>query len=451
VDRQAVELFLKNASGLIWGWPLILSLMALGAYFSWKLKLLNPKALGLSFKYAMGNGTGTGDVSIFGSLCTALSATLGTGNIVGMALAVTMGGPGALFWLWISSILCLALKYAESLLAVKYRKIENDGTVSGGPMHYMSRGLGCPMLAKIFALSGMAVALVGIGTLVQSNSIAATCDSFNIPRVPATAALTIIVAAITMGGLRKIAAVAEKIVPLMTIFYVGSAAIALIANIGRLPKILCSIFHCAFAPRPVLFGGVSAAIAASIGVRRGIFSHESGLGSSAIAAAAARVDSPAKQGFASMAGAIFSVIVCTMTGLVVLMACDDAPLVNSQPMDGALLTSYAFGRGLGNAAIGKYVIGISIVLFAFTTIIGWNYYGEKCTQYVFGKRAVFTYKLAFLCFVAIGPFFDMTSIFSVADTVTGIMAAVNLLGLAGLRKVVAEETDAFFATLRRTN
>ncbi|MDR1595928.1 MAG: amino acid carrier protein [Puniceicoccales bacterium] len=440
---------MNNFSKLIWGWPLIFAILALGTYLSCKLMVLKLSRLKLAFKYAMSDGEkGSGDISIFASLCTALSATLGTGNIVGMAVAVTTGGPGALFWLWISSIFSLSLKYAESFLAVKYRKFEVDGTVSGGPMYYMRLGFGSNALAKVFAVSGMAVALVGIGTLVQSNSIAVACGSFGLSPVTTTAILSIVVAIITIGGLRKIAAVAEKVVPIMTILYIGAAIVVLLANIHRLPGVFYSVFRCAFDPQAVLGGGIgiSASVAASVGVSRGIFSHESGLGSSAIAAAAARVDSPAKQGLASMSGAILSVVVCTMTMLVVLVVCDSGMLFGeSRTMEGAMLTSYAFGEGLGSAKLGNGIVGVSIVLFAFTTIIGWNYYGEKCTQYLFGKKAVILYKLTFILFVAIGPFFKIAGIFALADIVVGVMAISNLIGLGRLGKVVIDGASEFFA------
>ncbi|MDR2737995.1 MAG: amino acid carrier protein [Puniceicoccales bacterium] len=448
VKIESVELFLLGAARVIWSWPLILFILAVGVYFSCKLRVLRISILKLSLKCAIeGNMNCRGEVSAFASLCTALSATLGTGNIVGMAVAVTLGGPGALFWLWISSIFSLAIKYAEGVLAVKYRKIEADGSVSGGPMYYIGHGLRNPLLAKLFAISGTMVALFGIGTLAQSNSIAVACGSFKIPIAVSAICLTAIVASIICGGLRRIATIAEKVVPIMTIFYIGAAIVVLVANFSRIPGVLYSIFHGAFAPESLLGGGVgiSSVVAASVGVSRGIFSHESGLGSSAIAAAAAQVDLPPKQGFAAMAGALLSVVVCTMTGLVILVACDNAILFGgNSSIGGATLTSYAFGNGLGIPAVGTYIVGISIVFFAFTTIIGWNYYGEKCTQYVFGKRSIVPYRMLFLFFVAIGPFFRINGVFALADIVVGFMAISNLIGLVGLRRIVISETDAFF-------
>jgi AGCS family alanine or glycine:cation symporter len=421
-----------------------------GVYFSLRLGLLSFSKLGLSLKYAIAENThgktGTGNISVFASLCTALSATLGTGNIVGIAVAVTVGGPGSLFWLWISSFFSLALKYSEGVLAIKYRKVEKDGNVSGGPMHYIRTGLNNAFLAKVFAFFGMMVALIGIGTIAQSNSIVVTLSSFGTPNLVTTIILVIVVGMVTMGGLQRISTVAEKIVPIMTIFYIGAATLVLAANITRLPSLLYSIVCSAFSPKSILGGGtgITATIAASVGASRGIFSHEAGLGSAAIAAAAAKTNSPGMQGLVSMAGALLSIIVCTMTGLVILIATD-----RSSPLEGAMLTSQAFAHGLGMPELGKLIVGFSIILFAFTTIIGWNYYGEQCTQFLFGPRAIVPYKLLFIFFVAIGPFFRINAILSLADIVTGLMSIPNIIGLIGLRNAVLQETNTFFSSSNR--
>jgi AGCS family alanine or glycine:cation symporter len=441
-----VELFLNTIASLVWGWPLIIFIIGTGIYFSFKLELLDFSKLKLSLKYAIAENvrdkTSTGNISIFASLCTSLSATLGTGNIVGTAVAVVVGGPGSLFWLWVSSLFSLAIKYAEGVLAIKYRKIEKNGNVSGGPMYYIHLGLNNVALAKIFAFFGMMVALIGIGTTAQSNSIAVTLSSFGTPTIITTIALIIVVGMITMGGLQRISIVAEKIVPVMTVFYIGTAILVLATNVTHLPHTLYSIVCGAFSPKSILGAGtgITATIAASVGTRRGIFSHEAGLGSAAIAAATAKINSPAKQGLVSMAGALLSIVVCTMTGLVILIATD-----RSSPVEGAMLTSQAFGHGLGMPEIGKFIVGFSIVLFAFTTIIGWNYYGEQCTQFVFGNKAVVPYKILFIFFVAAGPFFRINSILSLADIVTGGMAIANLIGLIGLRRVISQETKIFFS------
>ncbi|MDR1890768.1 MAG: amino acid carrier protein [Puniceicoccales bacterium] len=448
VETGQIESFLNTISGLVWGWPLIIFITGTGIYFSIKLGLPSFSKLKLSLKYAVAENThsraNAGNISVFASLCTSLSATLGTGNIVGISVAVAVGGPGSLFWLWISSLFSLAIKYAEGVLAIKYRKVEKNGSVAGGPMYYIRLGLNNAVLAKIFAFFGMMVALIGIGTIAQSNSIAVTLSSFGTPIIVTTVVLIIVVGMITMGGLRRISIVAEKIVPVMTIFYIGAAILVLALNITRLPHILYSIVCCAFSPRSILGGGtgITATIAASVGASRGIFSHEAGLGSAAIAAAAAKINSPAKQGLVSMAGALLSVIVCTMTGLVVLIATD-----TPSPLEGAMLTSWAFGHGLGMPELGKFIVGFSIILFAFTTIIGWNYYGEQCTQFVFGNKAIIPYKILFIFFIALGPFFRIHSILSLADIVTGFMAISNIIGLIGLRNIVSQETNTYFSNL----
>ncbi|MDR2776844.1 MAG: sodium:alanine symporter family protein [Puniceicoccales bacterium] len=450
INIGQMELFLNTISSLVWGWPLIIFIIGTGVYFSLRLRLLSFSNLKLSLKCAIAENihekTGTGNISIFASLCTSLSATLGTGNIVGIAVAVAVGGPGSLFWLWISSLFSLAIKYSEGVLAIKYRKVEKNGNVSGGPMYYIRMGLNNDFLAKIFAFFGMIVALIGVGTTAQSNSIAVTLSSFGISNIVTTIMLVIVVGMVTIRGLRRISTVAEKIVPFMTIFYIGAAILVLATNITRLPSILYSIVCSAFSPKSILGGGtgITATIAASVGASRGIFSHEAGLGSAAIAAAAAKTNSPGKQGLVSMAGALLSVIVCTMTGLVILIATD-----SSSPLEGAMLTSQAFAYGLGMPEVGKIIVGFSVILFAFTTIIGWNYYGEQCTQFLFGRKAIVPYKTLFIFFVAAGPFFKINSILSLADIVTGCMAIPNIIGLIGLRKAILQETSVFFSSSKK--
>ncbi|MDR0741943.1 MAG: amino acid carrier protein [Puniceicoccales bacterium] len=452
VHTGQVESFLNTISHLVWGWPLIIFIIGTGVYFSIRLRLLSFSKLGLSLKYAISENvhgkTGTGNISIFASLCTSLSATLGTGNIVGIAVAIAVGGPGSLFWLWVSSFFSLALKYSEGVLAIKYRKVEKNGNVSGGPMYYISMGLNNVFLAKVFAFFGMMVALIGVGTVAQSNSIAVTLSSFGMSNIVTTILLVIVVGMVTMGGLQRISTVVEKIVPFMTIFYIGAAILVLAANITRLPSILYSIVCSAFSPKSILGAGtgITATIAASVGTSRGIFSHEAGLGSAAIAAAAAKTDSPCKQGLVSMSGALLSVVVCTMTGLVILIATD-----RSSPLEGAILTSQAFAHGLGMPEVGRIIVGFSIILFAFTTIIGWNYYGEQCTQFLFRPKAIVPYKILFIFFVAIGPFFRINAILSLADIVTGFMAIPNLIGLIGLRKAILQATNIFFSKSKKHN
>ncbi|GHT98881.1 transporter [Alphaproteobacteria bacterium] len=450
-----LEGIIISISRMIWGIPLIAALLGIGIYFSFKLRFLQVSHLKLAIKYVISGDKHSdkyvGDISNFASLCTALSATIGTGNIVGVALAITTGGPGALFWIWISAFFCMALKYAEGVLAIKYRTVGSDGKISGGPMYYIEMGLGNKFFAKWFALGGVGVALVGIGTMTQTNTIASAANSFGIPSILTAALVGIAVAVITIGGIHRIAYVSEKIVPLMCVFYVGAAISVLIMKARDIPDAISSIFIGAFSPEAIFGGsvGVTVMMAIQLGICRGVFSHESGLGSAAIASAAAKVDSPVKQGLISMVGAFFSIIVCTMTGLVLIITNVETGIFTSQcAIDGTLLTSYAFGLGLGTVELGKYIVGIGILFFAFTTIIGWNYYGEKCIQYLWGTKAIAPYRVIFLFFVLIGPFFKIDIIFIVADIVTGLMTIPNLIGLVGLRKVIVEETSSFFRDIR---
>jgi AGCS family alanine or glycine:cation symporter len=449
---ERINDILTTISGIIWGPPLIAALLGVSAYFSFKLKFLQVSHMKLAIKYLLGesdkSGASVGDISHFGSLCTAMSATLGTGNIVGVALGVAAGGPGAMFWMWLAAFFGMAAKYAEGFLAIKYRKIGNDGTILGGPMYYLEMGVGSKTLARLFAISGTLVALFGIGTMTQANSIAAAASCFGAPNLLTAVLLGLLVAVIIIGGIHRIAYVSEKIVPLMSVFYIGAAIIVLIMNASLLPSALYSILVGAFSPDAIFGGGVgiTAMTAARFGISRGIFSHESGLGSAAIASAAAKTDSPIEQGLVAMIGAFFSIVVCTMTGLALIVTSEKTGIFSPNcSIDGTLLTSRAFGYGIGILDLGQYIVNFGILFFAFTTIIGWNYYGEKCVQYLWGIKSVIPYNMLFLFFVVIGPFYKIDAIFTVADIVTGLMAVPNLIGLSGLGKVVVKETRAAFA------
>jgi AGCS family alanine or glycine:cation symporter len=455
VGVHLIENLIIFINRILWGWPLIGFILITGLYFSIKLGILRFSRLKLAMKYVFEKDEGEGDISVFASLCTALSATVGTGNIVGIAVAVTCGGPGVIFWLWMSSIVSFAIKYSEGVLAIKYRLCGRDRKMCGGPMYYISIGLHSKpysqFLAKIFAICGILVALIGIGTLAQSNSIAVALESFGSSRIVATILIFASVAAVILGGLQRIASVSEKIVPVMTLFYIGASVIVLAMNFMTIPDVFTSIFKGAFSPEAILGGGCGVTVSklASIGVSRGIFSHESGLGSSAIASATAQTNSPVKQGLVSMAGAMLSVLICTMTGLVLILTCHDTGLFSDAcKLEGANLTSQAFDSGLSFVPIGKYIVDLGIILFAFTTIIGWSYYGEKCTQFVFGDNYVIPYKFLFLFFVVLGPFYKINIVFTLADIATGLMAIPNLIGIIGLRKVVISETKTFWSDLK---
>ena len=434
---------LTTIDSAIWGLPLIILLLGTGIYFTFRLGFLQFRKLPLAFHYIFHGDSEendeNGDVSGFQALCTALSSTIGTGNIVGVATAIAAGGPGALFWMWVSAFFGIATKYSECLLAHKYRVKDENGQIAGGPMYYIQNGLHSKVLAKIFALFGVGVALLGIGTFTQVKSISdALTLSFNIPNYVTAIVLTLLVAFITIGGIHRIAHVAEKIIPFMCIFYITGVVLILVTHLSAIPGVFYLIVKTAFVPSSVVGGGIG--IAMQKGIARGIFSNESGLGSAPIAAAAAKTESHVEQGLISMTGTfIDTIIVCTMTGLAILIM-----NANTTGLEGAAMTTYAFQNGLFIPYVGKYIVNIGLVFFAFTTIIGWNYYGERCMYYLKGLKAIKVYKIIYIVFIAIGPFMTLDFIFILADIVNGLMAIPNLIGLIGLRKVVYEETMNYF-------
>ncbi len=445
-----IESILSSISSIIWGPPLLILLIGTGIYLTIRLKLLQVIRLPLAFKYVFSKEEGNdvkGDVSSYAALCTALSATIGTGNIVGVATAITAGGPGALFWMWIAAFFGMATKYAEGLLAIKYREVDENGEMAGGPMYYIKNGLGLNWLAKLFAIFGVGVALLGIGTFGQVKSIADAAQiGFNIPIVVTTIIITVVVALITLGGIKRISTVSEAVVPFMAILYVVGALLVLFFNFDKIPSAISLIIQSAFNPKAALGGatGITVTIAMQKGIGRGIFSNESGLGSAPIAAAAAKTNSAVRQGLISMTGTFLdTIVVCTMTGIVIVLTGN-----YSGNIEGAALTTLAFESGLPIALVGKYIVNIGLIFFAFTTIIGWNYYGERCVQYLFGVKGIKPYKILFIVLVGIGPFLPLEMIFIIADIVNGLMAFPNLVGLIGLRKVVIEETEQYFEELK---
>lgn len=446
---SSIHQALLAVDNFIWGPPLLVLLVGTGLYLTVRLQLLQVMRLPLALKLVFGRDQGEGkqgDVSSFGALCTALSATIGTGNIVGVATAIKLGGPGALFWMWMAAFFGMTTKYAECLLAVKYRVTDSNGQMAGGPMYYLERGLGSKPLAKLFALFGIGVAFFGIGTFPQVNAISdAMTLSFSVPREVTAAVLTLIVAMVTLGGIQSISRVSSMVVPFMAIFYVLSCLAVLVVNTGQLPQAVALVVSSAFTGHAATGGFVGAGVMLAIqsGVARGVFSNESGLGSAPIAAAAARTDSCVEQGLVSMTGTFFdTIIICTMTGLTLVVTG-----VWSGDLSGAAMTSVAFSEGL-NPQIGQYLVSIGLLFFAFTTILGWNYYGERCTEYLFGVRAILPYRLVYLLLVAAGAFLHLDLIWLLADIVNGLMAIPNLIGLVGLRHVIIDETRAFFAARR---
>lgn len=438
--------WLTTIDNLIWGPPLLVLLMGTGLYLTVRLGLLQvirlPLALKLVF-FPAKHDHKEGDVSSFAALCTALSATIGTGNIVGVATAIKLGGPGALFWMWMAAFFGMATKYAEGLLAVKYRVRDQNGQMSGGPMYYLERGLGSRWLARAFALFGIGVALFGIGTFPQINAIAdAALLTFTVPKWVTGLVIAVLVAMITIGGIRSISKVSMAVVPFMAIFYILACVTVLALNVQHLPEAVSQILSNAFTGTAATggFAGATIMLALQAGVARGGFSNESGLGSAPIAAAAAKTDSCVEQGLVCMTGTFFdTIIICTMTGLTLVITG-----VWQGDVAGAAMTNLAFTQGMGSQ-LGLYLVNIGLLFFAFTTIIGWNYYGERCTEYLLGVKAIKPYRYIFILLVAVGALLHLDLIWLIADIVNGLMAVPNLIGLLGLRQVIVMETRAYFS------
>ena len=434
---------LNEIDAFVWGPPLLVLLVGTGILLTFRLKLLQvfklPQALGLIFS---AKNDGSGDVNSFKALCTALAATVGTGNIVGVATAIKAGGPGALFWMWMAAFFGMATKYSECLLAVKYRTVDANGNISGGPMYYIENGLGKKYkpLAVMFAVFGVLCAYFGIGTFAQVNSIVEiTQISAGIPVVYTGIALTVVVAAVTIGGLKSIATVAAKVVPAMALLYFLTTVGIMIVFAEQVPAAIATVLNSAFTPTAAQGGflGATVMLAMRSGVARGVFSNESGLGSAPIVAAAAKTKWAAEQGLISMTGTfIDTIIICTLTGLSLVVSG-----VWCGPLNGAAMTESAFTMAF--PAFGSILLLVGLVLFAFTTILGWNYYGERCVEYLMGVKAILPYRIIFICLIACGPFLKLEEIWVLADIVNGLMAIPNLIALIALSGVVVAETKAY--------
>lgn len=441
---------LNSIDSFVWGPPLLILLVGTGVYLTMRLGVLQIFKLPLALRYVFKpekeiSPDAVGDISPFASLCTALSATIGTGNIVGVATAIKAGGPGALFWMWIAAFFGMATKYAEALLSVKYRITDANGQMSGGPMYYLERGLKNKFLARMFAVFGIGVAFLGIGTFPQVNAIAdASLSTFGVPKVATAIVLTLLVAAVTIGGIKRISETAKRIVPFAAVFYILAALLVLVLNLDKVPGTISLIIEAAFTPKAAFGGtlGITMMIAMRNGVARGVFSNESGLGSAPIAAAAARTNSCVRQGLIAMTGTFFdTIIICTMTGVVLVLT----GAWNNPELAGASMTSQAFITGVGSQ-VGEYAVNIGLIFFAFTTILGWNYYGERCTEYIAGVKGILPFKVIYILLVASGAFIKLETIWTLADIVNGLMAIPNLIGLLGLSGVVIAETRSYFAS-----
>jgi alanine or glycine:cation symporter, AGCS family len=453
--RDKMEQFtnlLSQVDAFMWGPPLLVLLVGTGIYLTIRLGLIQLFKLPLALKYLFSkdknDSAGKGDVTSFAALCTALAATIGTGNIVGVATAIEAGGPGALFWMWMAAFFGMATKYSEGLLAVKYRVTDKNEQMSGGPMYYIEKGLGIKWLAKLFAFFGIGVAFFGIGTFAQINSITQAAHvAYNMPIVVTSSIITILVALVTIGGIKSISKVAELVVPFMAVFYVLGCIVILASNASVVPQAISLVIKSAFTPVAAAGGFLGSTVKQAIqnGIARGVFSNESGLGSAPIAAAAAKTKSCVRQGLISMTGTFFdTIIVCTMTGLVLV-----STGAWKMGYKGAAMTNYAFSTGIPMPWIGNFIVTIGLIFFAFTTILGWNYYGERCSEYLFGVKSIKVYRVIFIMLVAIGAYLKLDMVWTLADIVNACMAIPNLIALIGLSGVIAAETKDFFKNIRR--
>ena len=438
---------LNRIDSIVWGPWLLILLVGTGVFLTCRLGFLQvmklPRALKLIF---FARNKGDGDIDSFKALCTALAATVGTGNIVGVATAIKLGGPGALFWMWLAAFFGMATKFSEGCLAVKFRQVDDQGNIAGGPMYYIEMGLGKKWkpLAVAFALFGIMTAMLGSGTTTQMNAIVSSVQAgFGVSTYITCAIVTILVAIITFGGLQSISKTASKIVPAMAVIYFIITVIFLVMNSAELPRAIGEVFSGAFNGTAAAGGFAGAGLMLTIrsGIARGLYSNESGLGSAPIVAAAAKTKWPAEQGLISMTGTfIDTIIICTLTGLTIIVSG-----VWTGPTNGAEMTQAAFATTYGSLA--PFILTISLTLFAFTTIIGWNYYGERCWEYLFGTKTIKLYRLGYIAILASAVFLKLEAIWSLADIVNGLMAIPNLIALLGLSGVITAETKKYFTHL----
>ena len=460
---------LQKIDDLVWGIPLIVLILSVGIFLTIRLKCLQITKLPLAVKHIFANDKDgkAGEVSSFGALCMALSATIGTGNIVGVATALVTGGPGALFWMWIAALFGTATKYAECLLAIKYRVVAKDGHVVGGPFYYIENGMGksWKWLAKMFAVFGAGAGLLGIGTFTQINGITGAVKNFFDPDSVNTVMLfgneyswavvisgiilTVCTAMVLIGGVKRISSVAEIVVPFMAVLYIGATLIILITHIAEIPAVFLEVVESAFGLRAAAGGALGAImVAMQKGIARGIFSNEAGLGSAPIAAATVKTNEPVEQGLVSMTGTVIdTLIICTMTGFSILVT--GAWNIGLEGVD---VTTAAFQEGLPfPETVSSFILMICLVFFAFTTILGWDYYSERCMEYLVGDKpkAIKAFRWAYIVAVFIGPYMTVSAVWTLADILNGLMAFPNLIALFALSGVVVTETRKYFNKQKR--
>ncbi len=470
------EKILESIDDIVWGIPTIALILVTGIVMTIASRGLQFTKLGRAFKSIFKKNEGEGELTGFAALCTALSATIGTGNIVGVSTAIVAGGPGALFWMWFAAILGTATKYAECMLAIKYRDVKSDGHVLGGPFYTIEKGMGAKWkwLAVLFAVFGVAAGLLGIGTMTQINGITSAVNnafdptganiaftigenSYTWATVIAGAIVTLCTALVVIGGLKRISKVAEKVVPAMAVIYVFLGLSILIMNATKIPAAFVLIFKSAFGFRAISAGAMGYVLkqitdAMQKGIARGIFSNEAGLGSAPIAAAPVQTNEPVEQALVNMTGTVIdTLIVCTMTGLAIVIAFYGDIMGGAIDWNGgakgAVLTAAAFTKVLGGDGHSvQFLLMLCLAFFAFTTILGWDYYSEKCLEYLSNgnMKYVLIYRLLYVVFVAIGPYFTVNAVFTIADITNGLMAIPNCVALLALSGVVAKETKSYF-------
>ncbi len=451
----------------VWGVPLISLILICGIWLTLRMRGLQIRRLGQALKFlAKDDSVGEGEVSSFAALCTSLSATIGTGNIIGVATAIAAGGPGALFWMEIAALLGMATKYAEGFLAIKYRTVDKDGHCLGGPFYYIENGMGSKWkwLAKLFALFGLLAGLFGIGTIAQVNGISAAANrffdeskshiafsllgkSYTVTTCVTGLIITICAALVIIGGIKRISRISEVVVPVMVIIYVSCCLTLVFCNFSEIPSALAEVIRSAFGLNAVAGGALGAAIASvQKGVARGIFSNEAGLGSAPIAAAAARTNDPVRQGLVTMTGTfIDTIVVCTMTGLAIVIS----GAWSDSALEGVEITDAAFRYGLPlPEKVSSFLLMICLVFFAFTTILGWSYYSERCLTYLRGKsdkRLTLCFRWLYIAAVFVGPYLTVDAVWNIADIFNGLMAIPNIIALFALSGVVTTDTRRYFS------
>ena len=445
---QTIESINGMINSLVWGPYMLILLVGTGVYYSFRTNFLQVGKFGFAMKETLfkifdkTELAEEGDITPFQALSTALAATIGTGNIAGVATAIAIGGPGAVFWMWISAFFGMMTKFAEVVLAIRYREKNEEGNWVGGPMYYIVDGMGqnWKWLAWVFSLFG-ALAAFGIGNMVQANSVAdALNTSFNIPHLVSGIVLAVAAGAVILGGLKRIAKVAEKIVPIMAVFYMAGALIILVMHLPQIPGAFALIFRHAFTAKAGVggFAGATVMMAMRFGVARGVFSNEAGLGSAPIAHAASRTDHPVRQGLWGVFEVFAdTIVICTLTALTII-----ATGVWSSGVTGAALTTAAFNDGLPGP--GGIIVAIGILFFAFSTLLSWAYYGEKCAEFILGTSFNKVYRIIWLPLIVLGAVGSLTMIWDIADTLNGLMAIPNLVALLALSGVVVQLTKEFF-------